>query len=125
MEKNRKRYFFFLLLLVFIFGFLVFLSVHKPLSESEPYVYSMELLNQNKTVKEYLGDKIKRLSVIKVIIDENEDGSGKAEIILLVKGNKGKGILYVNSIKQNNEWRYSKIEFDTKTGNTGIINLIN
>ena len=85
----------------------------------------MKLLNQDEIVKEYLGDTIKHISVIKVIINENEDGSGKAEIILFAKGNKGKGILYVDSVKQNNEWYYSRIEFDTKTKTIGIIDLIN
>ena len=61
----------------------------------------------------------------KVIINENEDGIGKAEIILLAKGNKGKSVLYVDSVKQNNEWCYSRIEIDTRTENIGIIYLIN
>ena len=124
-EKKKKKPFLFIFIIVFILGFFIFISIHKPLTDSEPYVYAMKLLNQNETVKAYLGDKIKHLLIIKVIINENEDGSGKADMILFVKGEKDKGVFYVNSIKQNYEWYYSRMEFDTRTEKFGIIDLIN
>jgi len=113
-----------LVAIVFVMCFALINSVFLSLKTCEPYKHSIELLESNEEVMEYLGENYSKKGVISGSLKSNTNGTGSAEITYKVRGKNGDSVVYVSAVKENGVWIYKKVIFYKKPNSTDAINLL-
>ena len=111
-------------LILSAFFSIISVSVFSSFLKSEPYQHSIMLIENNSELKEYLGEHYKRQGLISGSINVNGDSSGSAVISYKLKGLNGVSRVYIDAVKENGVWKYSKIMFYKRLGTSEVINLL-
>lgn len=126
-DKTKKKK---IIKYVVIFGIgligaiIVCTSIFSLLKNSEPYKYSVELIENNQDVMEYLGEEYKLPKIISGSMSTNGNGTGKVSISYTIKGKNGSSRVYVDAEKENGIWNYKKIIFYKQKGKVDSIDLL-
>ncbi len=88
-----------------------------------PYKHSIELIENNAAVREYLGDGYKQTGMMSGSLNTSGD-SGKATFSYKIKGVNGISVVYVDAVKENGVWSYNKINFYKERQSSDVINLL-
>ncbi|MBR4789296.1 MAG: hypothetical protein IK024_00210 [Treponema sp.] len=107
-----------------VFAGIMIYAVGSTFKNSEPYKHSIELIESNSEIKEYLGEDYKRFGIITGSFHFNGDGSGDAYFSYKLKGRNGISVVYVDAEEENGIWNYSKINFYKKERTREVINLL-
>lgn len=99
-------------------------SVVSAFKNSEPYKYSIELIQNNKEALNLLGDNFKQKGIISGSISANDNATGKAQMSFKVKGTNGISRIYIDAYKENGIWNYNKIILYKKNINSEYIDLL-
>jgi len=99
------------LLIIFILVEGVFIFVVMAFKNSEPFKHSIELIENNSEIMEYIGNDYKQIGMILGSINVSGDSTGNASIMYKIKG-------------KNGIWIYQKILFYKEFGSTDVIDLL-
>ena len=127
-KKKQKKT---ILITVFtVIGIIVLLcsvlivTVFSAFKNSIPYEHSIELIENNPQVKDYLGGEYKQTGLMSGSISANGDSSGKAVFSYKLKGKNGISIVYIDAYKENGIWNYNKINFYKERNSSDVVNLL-
>ena len=112
------------LLIIFIFVADIFIFVGMSFKNSEPFKHSIELIENNSEIMEYIGNDYKQTGMILGSINVSGDSTGNASIMYKIKGKNGISRIYVKAEKENGIWIYQKILFYKELGSTDVIDLL-
>ena len=112
------------LLIIFILVAGIFIFVGIAFKNSEPFKHSIELIENNLEIMEYIGNDYKQTGMILGSINVSGDSTGNASIMYKIKGKNGISRIYVKAEKENGIWIYQKILFYKKLGSTDVIDLL-
>ena len=112
------------LLIIFILVEGVFIFVVMAFKNSEPFKHSIELIENNSEIMEYIGNDYKQIGMILGSINVSGDSTGNASIMYKIKGKNGISRIYVKAEKENGIWIYQKILFYKELGSTDVIDLL-
>lgn len=112
------------LLIIFILVAGIFIFVGMAFKNSEPFKHSIELIENNSEIMEYIGNDYKQTGMILGSINVSGDSTGNASIIYKIKGKNGISRIYVKAEKENGIWIYQKILFYKEIGSTDVIDLL-
>ena len=112
------------LLIIFIFVAGIFIFVGMSFKNSEPFKHSIELIENNSEIMEYIGNDYKQIGMILGSINVSGDSTGNASIMYKIKGKNGISRIYVKAEKENGIWIYQKILFYKEIGSTDVIDLL-
>jgi len=112
------------LLIIFILVEGVFIFVVMAFKNSEPFKHSIELIENNSEIMEYIGNDYKQIGMILGSINVSGDSTGNASIMYKIKGKNGISRIYVKAEKENGIWIYQKILFYKEFGSTDVIDLL-
>ena len=107
-----------ILLFVFGVGAAIF-GVSKMISGSAPYEYAVEMAKNDERVISFLGENIEPDGMMNGNISLNNN-DGEADIIIPLKGSKGKGSVSVKGQKTDGEWYYEELYVTIKETNKKI-----
>ena len=128
LKKNRNKKVFVTVIIVIaifaIFCTTLFISVGSAFKNSVPYKHSIELIENNQTIKDYLGNDYKQTGMMSGSISSSGDSSGKATFSYKIKGKNGISIVYIDAYKENGIWNYNKINFYKERKSSDVINLL-
>lgn len=96
-----------ILLLVFGIGAVIF-GVSEALTGSEPYEYAVEQATTNELVIDALGDPVETNGIMSGEFTFN-NGKGRADFNVPLKGPKGEGKVYIVGAKENEEWTFTEL----------------
>ena len=108
----------------FIGAIIVCTSIFSLFKNSEPYKYSVELIENNQDAMEYLGEEYKLPIIISGSMGMNGNGTGKASLSYKIKGKNGISRVYIDAEKENGIWKYNKVIFYKDKGKAGSIDLL-
>ena len=108
----------------FIGAIIVYTSIFSLFKNSEPYKYSVELIENNQDAMEYLGEEYKLPIIISGSMSMNGNGTGKASLSYKIKGKNGISIVYIDAEKENGIWKYNKVIFYKEKGKADSIDLL-
>ena len=95
------------------------------ITRSEPYRYSLSLLQKNTDVKVYLGDNYSHVGLARGSIRySSKSNSGFANISYRLKGQNGVFLVHVAAEKKHGIWEYKKITFYTNLERNKFIDLL-
>ena len=126
-DENKKRK---IRKTIIIFGsgfagaIIVCVFVFSTFLKSEPYLYSIQLIENNQEILNYLGENYKLRKIVSGSISTNGNGTGTASISYKIKGKNGVSRVYVDAIKENGIWNYRKIIFYKEKGKADSIDLL-
>ena len=124
-RENKKIIIVFtVLLIIFILVAGIFIFVGIAFKNSEPFKHSIELIENNSEIMEYIGNDYKQTGMILGSINVSGDSTGNASIMYKIKGKNGISRIYVKAEKENGIWIYQKILFYKKLGSTDVIDLL-
>ncbi len=112
------------LLIIFILVAGIFIFVGMAFKNSEPFKHSIELIENNSEIMEYIGNDYKQTGMILGSINVSGDSTGNASIMYKIKGKNGISRIYVKAEKENGIWIYQKILFYKELGSTDVIDLL-
>ena len=112
------------LLIIFLLVEGVFIFVVMAFKNSEPFKHSIELIENNSEIMEYIGNDYKQIGMILGSINVSGDSTGNASIMYKIKGKNGISRIYVKAEKENGIWIYQKILFYKEFGSTDVIDLL-
>ena len=112
------------LLIIFLLVEGIFIFVVMAFKNSEPFKHSIELIENNSEIMEYIGNDYKQTGMILGSINVSGDSTGNASIMYKIKGKNGISRIYVKAEKENGIWIYQKILFYKKLGSTDVIDLL-
>ena len=112
------------LLIIFILVAGIFIFVGIAFKNSEPFKHSIELIENNSEIMEYIGNDYKQTGMILGSINVSGDSTGNASIMYKIKGKNGISRIYVKAEKENGIWIYQKILFYKEFGSTDVIDLL-
>ncbi len=112
------------LLIIFILVAGIFIFVGMAFKNSEPFKHSIELIENNSEIMEYIGNDYKQTGMILGSINVSGDSTGNASIMYKIKGKNGTSRIYVKAEKENGIWIYQKILFYKELGSTDVIDLL-
>lgn len=112
------------LLIIFILVEGIFIFVVMAFKNSEPFKHSIELIENNSEIMEYIGNDYKQIGMILGSINVSGDSTGNASIMYKIKGKNGISRIYVKAEKENGIWIYQKILFYKEFGSTDVIDLL-
>ena len=112
------------LLIIFILVAGIFIFVWMAFKNSEPFKHSIELIENNSEIMEYIGNDYKQTGMILGSINVSGDSTGNASIMYKIKGKNGISRIYVKAEKENGIWIYQKILFYKELGSTDVIDLL-
>ena len=112
------------LLIIFILVAGIFIFVGIAFKNSEPFKHSIELIENNSEIMEYIGNDYKQIGMILGSINVSGDSTGNASIMYKIKGKNGISRIYVKAEKENGIWIYQKILFYKGFGSTDVIDLL-
>lgn len=105
-----------------LFG--VFNLVQKSFTSCEPYKHSIELIQNDSELMDYLGTDFKRKGIVSGSISTNGNLTGKATFSYKIEGKNGISVVYIDASKENGVWEYQKINFYKKVNSNDLINLL-
>ena len=108
----------------FIGAIIVCTSIFSLFKNSEPYKYSVELIENNQDAMEYLGEEYKLPIIISGSMSMNGNGTGKASLSYKIKGKNGISRVYIDAEKENGIWKYNKVIFYKEKGKADSIDLL-
>ena len=108
----------------FIGAIIVCTSIFSLFKNSEPYKYSLELIENNQDAMEYLGEEYKLPIIISGSISMNGNGTGQASLSYKIKGKNGISRVYIDAEKENGIWKYNKVIFYKEKGKADSIDLL-
>ena len=125
-KENKKIIItvFTVLLIIFILVAGIFIFVGMAFKNSEPFKHSIELIENNSEIMEYIGNDYKQTGMILGSINVSGDSTGNASIMYKIKGKNGISRIYVKAEKENGIWIYQKILFYKELGSTDVIDLL-
>ena len=125
-KENKKIIItvFTVLLIIFILVAGIFIFVGMAFKNSEPFKHSIELIENNSEIMEYIGNDYKQTGMILGSINVSGDSTGNASIMYKIKGKNGISRIYVKAEKENGIWIYQKILFYKEIGSTDVIDLL-
>ena len=112
------------LLIIFLLVEGVFIFVVMAFKNSEPFKHSIELIENNSEIMDYIGNDYKQTGMILGSINVSGDSTGTASIMYKIKGKNGISRIYVKAEKENGIWIYQKILFYKEFGSTDVIDLL-
>lgn len=112
------------LLIIFLLVEGIFIFVVMAFKNSEPFKHSIELIENNSEIMEYIGNDYKQIGMILGSINVSGDSTGNASIMYKIKGKNGISRIYVKAEKENGIWIYQKILFYKEFGSTNVIDLL-
>lgn len=112
------------LLIIFLLVEGTFIFVVMAFKNSEPFKHSIELIENNSEIMEYIGNDYKQTGMILGSINVSGDSTGNASIMYKIKGKNGISRIYVKAEKENGIWIYQKILFYKEFGSTDVIDLL-
>lgn len=112
------------LLIIFLLVEGIFIFVVMAFKNSEPFKHSIELIENNSEIMEYIGNDYKQIGMILGSINVSGDSTGNASIMYKIKGKNGISRIYVKAEKENGIWIYQKILFYKEFGSTDVIDLL-
>lgn len=107
-----------------IFSVVLISSITAIFTNSEPYKHTINLIQDNPELKEYLGENFDRKGMISGSLSTNGDSSGKAVMSFKLKSENGISRVYVDAYKENGIWNYNKIIVYKKQGEPEAVNLL-
>ncbi len=102
----------------------IIISVGSAFKNSIPYKHSIELIENNQMIKDYLGNDYKQTGMMSGSISTRADSSGKARFSYKLKGKNGISFVYIDAYKENGVWNYNKINFYKEKNSSDVINLL-
>ncbi len=99
-------------------------SVFSTFKNSEPYLHSIKLIEENAEVQEYLGENYKLPIFVSGSMSTSANGTGFASISYSLKGKNGKSRVYVEAQKENDIWFYNKVVFYKIKGKADCVDLL-
>ena len=99
-------------------------SVFSSFKNSEPYLHSIKLIEENAEVQEYLGENYKLPIFVSGSMSTSANGTGFASISYSLKGKNGKSRVYVEAQKENDIWFYKKVIFYKTKGSSDCVDLL-
>lgn len=108
----------------FIGAIIVCTSIFSLFKNSEPYKYSLELIENNQDAMEYLGEEYKLPIIISGSMSMNGNGTGQASLSYKIKGKNGISRVYIDAEKENGIWKYNKVVFYKERGKADSIDLL-
>lgn len=84
----------------------------------------MQVIQQNNTAIDYLGNDFKRKGMISGSLSTNANGSGNADLSFKIKGKDGTSRIYVSAYKENYLWNYTKIILYKNLDSSEYIDLL-
>lgn len=97
------------IILFFVLGIgALFFGVTSMLSESTPAQYAIELASKNEKVIGFLGTSIEKEGFPTGKISTG-NSTGKADLVIKIKGSKGSGTLFIKAEKRYEEWVYEEL----------------
>ncbi|MCQ2596191.1 MAG: cytochrome c oxidase assembly factor Coa1 family protein [Treponemataceae bacterium] len=127
-KRQNKKTLITALIVVLIFAVLltfVFLSVKQAFKTCEPYKHSIELIENNSEIMDYIGSNYKQTGMMAGSISTNSNLTGKAAISYKIKGANGVSRVYVEAEKENGVWKYKEINFYKVSNTPEVIDLLN
>ena len=115
---------FIVLLIIFILVAGIFIFVGMAFKNSEPFKHSIELIENNSEIMEYIGNNYRQTGMILGSINVSGNSTGNASIMYKIKGKNGISRIYVKAEKENGIWIYQKILFYKELGSTDVIDLL-
>lgn len=112
------------LLIIFLLVEGIFIFVVMAFKNSEPFKHSIELIENNSEIMEYIGNDYKQIGMILGSINVSGDSTGNASIMYKIKGKNGISRIYVKAERENGIWIYQKILFYKEFGSTDVIDLL-
>ena len=109
---------------IVVMSFAIILLVFSLFTNSEPYKHSIEVIENNAEVKEYLGSGYKQKGMISSSINLTGGGFGTANLSYKLKGKNGVSRVYVEAVKENGVWLYKKLVFYKKLGHSDAVDLL-
>ena len=112
------------LLIIFIFVAGIFIFVGMSFKNSEPFKHSIELIENNSEIMEYIGEEYTLPIIISRSMSMNGNGMGKASLSYKIKGKNGISRVYIDAEKENEIWKYNKVIFYKEKGKADSIDLL-
>ena len=112
------------LLIIFLLVEGIFIFVVMAFKNSEPFKHSIELIENNSEIMDYIGNDYKQTGMILGSINVSGDSTGTASIMYKIKGKNGISRIYVKAEKENGIWIYQKILFYKEFASTDVIDLL-
>ncbi len=107
-------------ILIFVFGVgAVYLGVSKAIKNSTPYEYALNQASINEEVIAILGAPIESDGVFKGNLSIKNEG-GEADMQIPIKGNNGKGEIFVIANRVEKIWVYEELYVIIKDSNQRI-----
>jgi len=106
------------------FVFVTMFSVAASFKSCEPYKHSLELIESNPIIQEYLGQDYRQTGMISGSLKSNANGMGSAYFSYKIKGQNGISVVYVDAEKENGVWIYKKINFYKEKQSCDVIDLL-
>ncbi len=102
----------------------MFTSIGNSFKNCIPYKHSIELIENNEEIRNYLGDDFEQTGMISGSLNISGNSSGEADFSYKIKGKNGISIVYVDAYKENGIWIYNKINFYKEQNSSDVINLL-
>ena len=103
---------------------IIVISIMQIFKMSIPFKHSIELIETNHEIMEYIGPDYKQIGMISGSINARGDSSGDASISYKIKGKNGISRVYVKAKKENGDWTYPKILFYKEVDSPNVVNLL-
>lgn len=107
-----------------LFITILFTSIGTAFKTSVPYKHSIELIENNQAIMDYLGNDYKQKGMMAGSISSSGTSSGKAVFSYKIKGKNGISMVYIDAYKENGIWNYNKINFYKESKSSDLINLL-
>ncbi|MEP5338932.1 MAG: cytochrome c oxidase assembly factor Coa1 family protein [Algibacter sp.] len=109
------------LIILFVIGIgAAVFGITKAVSGSEPYEYAYEKAIQNEYVIEALGTPIEKGFVGSNSSYSLNNGESRVSLTIPINGSLNDAFIYVEGIKENDEWVYTKLYVDIKNDDNDV-----
>ena len=125
-NQNKKILVTVIIVIAIFIGFIsiIFISVTSSFKNCIPYKHSIELIEDNEEIKNYLGNDFKQIGMFSGSISTRGDSSGKAVFSYKIKGKNGISFVYIDAYKENGIWNYNKLNFYKEKKSSEVIDLL-
>ena len=96
------------LILIILFALGIF-GIFSMISGSEPSEFALERASKNTAVIEELGQPVEKYGITRGEMTFSTDSGSRVNLLILIKGPKGKGSITVKGYKENDEWIYEEL----------------
>lgn len=95
-------------------------GVSKMVTGSEPYEYAYEKAIQNEAVIQALGNPIEKGFVGSNSNYSYKNGEGRVSLTIPINGPLNDAFIYVEGVKEDDEWTYTKLYVDIKNDDNDV-----